>query len=61
MAVAVFLEESGNQTVPARETRFSVDDSLAGSAGSTRSIDRVSAAMTEIGIPFILPRPVTMV
>lgn len=61
MAVAVFRDESGNQTVPARETRDSVEDSLAGSAGSTRSMDLVSAAMTDMGIPFNLPRPVTMV
>jgi hypothetical protein len=61
MAVAVLRELSGNQTVPASETRDSVEFSLAGSAGSTRSILRVSAAITATGIPLSLPRPVTMV
>ena len=61
MAVAVLRELSGNQTVPARETRLSVELSFAGSAGSTRSMLLVSAAMTATGIPLTRPRPVTIV
>jgi hypothetical protein len=57
MAVAVFRDESGNQTVPARETRFSVEFSLAGSAGSTRSMP-VSSITAVSSRPWVDgPRP----
>mmetsp|Transcript_25305 Transcript_25305/g.75302 ORF Transcript_25305/g.75302 Transcript_25305/m.75302 type:complete len:212 (+) Transcript_25305:1295-1930(+) len=59
MAVAVLWALSGNQTWPACGSTTSWLSGLAGSAGTRRSTLRVSTAMTPMGMPPSLARPVT--
>eukprot|EP00160_Parvularia_atlantis_P017284 Unigene5881_Nuclearia_a/m.17975 Unigene5881_Nuclearia_a/g.17975 ORF Unigene5881_Nuclearia_a/g.17975 Unigene5881_Nuclearia_a/m.17975 type:complete len:301 (+) Unigene5881_Nuclearia_a:796-1698(+) len=61
IACAVLNAESGNQTCPACCSTCCCDSALAGSAGITASIVRVSTAITPIGTPPSRARPVTTV